>query len=57
MRAVLKTRVDGLTKAKASEDVVEIKAGVMDVRTILDEIDQYADNVIATKDELRNEEA
>jgi hypothetical protein len=57
MRVVLKARTAELTGKKASEDPVELLAGVKDIRTILDEIETYATEMISTKEELANEQA
>lgn len=56
MRAVLKERTIPMTSKKASEEPVDLLAGVKDIQTVLDEIKKYAEDLIATKEEIKNEQ-
>ena len=55
MRAVLRERAALMTSKKASEDPVDLMAGVADVQSILDEIKKYALELVATKEQLKDE--
>ena len=56
MRAVLKERTQGQTGRKASDDPVDILAGVKDIEAVLDEMKKYAMEQISTKEDLKNEQ-
>ena len=56
MRAVLKERTQGVTGRKASDDPVDIMAGVKDIQSVIDEMKKYALEQISTKEELKNEQ-
>ena len=55
MRAVLKARVAEMISKNASEDPVSLLAGVSDIRAILNEMENYAVEMVATKEQLENE--
>jgi len=55
MRAVLKERSILMVGRKASEDPVDILAGVSDIRAILNEMENYAVEMTATAEQLREE--
>lgn len=56
MRAILRERTNLLTNKKASDDPVDILAGVTDIQSVIDEMKTYANEVIETKKELEKNE-
>jgi hypothetical protein len=55
MRAVLQARTAGMVSKKASEDPTDILAGVADIRTVLNEMENYANNLIVEREKLEQE--
>lgn len=55
MRAVLRERSQSMVGRKASDDPVDILAGISDIRAILNEMENYAVEMAATAEELRKE--
>jgi len=56
LRAVLKERTQLMVGRKASEDPVEVLAGVKDIRVVLDELETLANELLLVKEQLENEE-
>jgi len=57
MRAVLKERTQVMIGRKAPEDPETILACVADIRTVLNEIEIYANALIQTREELEIEQS
>ncbi|MCK9428954.1 MAG: hypothetical protein M0R17_02950 [Candidatus Omnitrophica bacterium] len=55
LRAVLKERTQLMVGRKASEDPVEVLAGVKDIRVVLDELETLANELLLVKEQLENE--
>lgn len=56
LRAVLKERTQSMVGKKVSDDPDIILAGVKDIKTVLDEMEIYAKEVIHTKELSQNDQ-